>query len=99
MKFAVVASTAYEKLYTTGTDTSLFRLVPVPELGARVLPLELVPAPRHGVQINARAPTKGYVQYGTRSRAQDTGAKSEQGLCRRFMLYKLPINADFNEYY
>ena len=97
VKFGVVASRAYEKLYTTGTDESLFRLAPVPELGAQVLPLELVPAPRHGVQINARTPTNGYVQYGTRSRAQDT--QSEQGLCCRFMLYKLPINADFNEYY
>ena len=38
-----------------GTDENLFRLVPVLGHGARVLPLELVPA-------SARAPTKGYVQ-------------------------------------
>ena len=51
---------------TAGTDENLFRLVSVPGQGARVLPLELVPVPRHGTQICARAPTKGCVQTGTR---------------------------------
>ena len=36
-KFGVVASTAYAKENTTGTDENLFRLVPVPGHGARVL--------------------------------------------------------------
>ena len=49
----------------------------MPGDGARVLPLELVPVPRHGAQISTRAPTKGYVQTGASARA-----KSEQGLCR-----------------
>ena len=35
--------------------------------------MELVPVPAHGAQISALAPTKGFVQTGTR-------AKSEQGL-------------------
>ena len=35
--------------------------------GAQVLPLELVPLPRHGAQISVRAPTKGYVQTGARA--------------------------------
>ena len=30
----------------------------------------LVPVPGHGAQISARAPTKGYVQTGARSRAR-----------------------------
>ena len=38
-KFGVVASTAYEKVNTAGTDENLFRVVPVPGHGARVLPL------------------------------------------------------------
>ena len=41
-KFGVVASTAYDKVNKTGTDENLFRLVPVPGHGVRVLPLELV---------------------------------------------------------
>ena len=61
-KFGVVASKAYERVNTKGTDENLFRLVPVPGHGARVLPLELVPG--HGAQISARSPTKGYVQTG-----------------------------------
>ena len=67
-EFGVVASTAYEKVNTTGTDENLFRLVPMPEHGVRVLPLELVPVPRHGAQISARAPTEGYFQTGARAR-------------------------------
>ena len=55
-KFGVAASTAYEKVNTVGTDEILFRLV------GRVLPLELVPVPGQGAQVNARAPTKGFVQ-------------------------------------
>ena len=46
--------------------------------GAQVLPLELVPG--DGAQIRARAPTKGYVQTGTRAWAPCSGSKSEQGL-------------------
>ena len=49
-KFGVVASTAYEKVNTTGTGENLFRIVPMPGHGARVLPLELVPVPGHGAQ-------------------------------------------------
>ena len=63
-KFGAVASTAYEKVNKKGNDENLFRLLPVLGHGARVLPLELVPVPGHGVQISARAPTKGYVQTG-----------------------------------
>ena len=33
-KFGVVASTAYEKVNTRGTDENLFRLVPVPGYSA-----------------------------------------------------------------
>ena len=47
-----------------GTDENLFRLVVVPEHGARVLRLELVPVPGYGAEIGARAPTKGYIQAG-----------------------------------
>ena len=57
------------KVNTAGTDETLFRLVPVPRHGARVLPLEQVPVPGHRAQICARAPTKGYVQTGLRARA------------------------------
>ena len=64
-KFGVSVSTACVKVNAAGTD-DMFRLVPVPGHGARVLPLELVPVPGHGVQISARAPTKGYVQTGAR---------------------------------
>ena len=52
-KFGVVASSAYEKLNTTGTDENLFRLDLVPGHAARVLALELVPMPEHGAQIRA----------------------------------------------
>ena len=41
-----------------GTDKILFRPVPVPRNGARVLPLEAVPVPGHDAQIFARAQTK-----------------------------------------
>ena len=58
-KFGVSASTACKKVNAAGTDENLFRLVPVLGQGARVQPLELVPA-----QISARVPTKGYVQTG-----------------------------------
>ena len=94
-KFGGSASTAFEKVNTAGTDENLFRLVPVPghgtrvlsmELvlvpghGTRVLPLELVLVPGHGAQISTRGPTKGYVQTGTHARAPCPGTKSEQGL-------------------
>ena len=49
-----MASTAYDKVNTTGTDEILFRLVPVLGHGARVLPLELLPVPGHSAQISAR---------------------------------------------
>ena len=78
-KFGVVASTDYQKVNTTVTDENLFRLVPVSGHGSRVLPLELVPVPRHGAQISALAPTKGYVQTGARARAPGSGIKSERG--------------------
>ena len=44
---------------TVGTDENLFRFVPVPGHGARVLPLEPVPEPGNGAQICARAQTEG----------------------------------------
>ena len=59
VKFQVSAPTACEKVNTVGTDENLFRLVPVPGHGARVLPLKLVPLPGH----SAWAPTKGYDMY------------------------------------
>ena len=65
---------------TVGTDEMLFRLVPVPGHGARVLPLELVPVPGHGTQIGARAPRKGCVHTGVGARGPDMGAMSERGL-------------------
>ena len=40
-----------------GTEKSVFRQVPVPRNGARVLPLEVVPVPGHGAQIFAPALT------------------------------------------
>jgi len=46
----------------------------VPGHGAGVLPLELVPVPRQGAQICARAPSKGYAQTSARA-----GTKSERG--------------------
>ena len=65
------AATAYEKVYTTGTDENQFRLVPVLGHGARVLPLELVPVPGHGARVLPLA-MEGYVdvyvQTGARAR-------------------------------
>ena len=57
-KFGVVASTAYEKVNTTGTDANLFRLVPVPV---------------HGAQTCARAATKGHVQTGALAQQRTPG--------------------------
>ena len=45
-KYGVGASKACKKVNTAGTDENLFRSVPVPGHGARVLPVELVPLPR-----------------------------------------------------
>ena len=56
-KSGVVASSAYEKLNTTGTDENLFRVDLVAGHAARVLALELLPMPEHGAQIRARAPS------------------------------------------
>ena len=56
-----------------GTDKILFRPVPVPSYGARVLPLEAVPVPGHGAQIFARAPTKSSVQTSARAWEPGTG--------------------------
>ena len=54
---------------TAGTDENLFRLVPVP---------------RRGAQISARAPTKDYVPTGAHTghdaRACCPGTKPERGL-------------------
>ena len=90
-KFGVGASTVCEKVNSAGTDGNQFRpvsvlghgarvlpleSVPVPGLSARELPLELVPVPGHGVQICARASTKGYLV----ARAPSPGTKSERGL-------------------
>ena len=63
-KFGVGSSAACKKVNTAGTDENLFRLVPVPGHGARVLPLEPVLVPGHDAQICAGAPTKGYVRTG-----------------------------------
>ena len=41
-----------------GNDKILFRPVPVPGDGARVLSLEVLALPGHGAQNFARAPTK-----------------------------------------
>ena len=49
-KFGVGASTACQKVNAASTDENLVRLVPVPGLTARVLPLELVPVPGHCAQ-------------------------------------------------
>ena len=56
-----------------GTDKILFTPVAVPRNGARVLPLEVVPVPRHGAQIFARAPTNSSVQTSARAREPRTG--------------------------
>ena len=70
-EFGVSALTACEEINTRALTKTCSDLCPrlgtVPEL---VLPLELVP----GAQITARAPTKGYVQTGSR------GHQSEQCL-------------------
>ena len=55
-----------------GTDKILFRPVPVPRNGARVLPLEAVPVPGHGAQVFARAVTKSSVQTSARTREPGT---------------------------
>ena len=83
-KFGVGVSTACKKGNTAGTEENLFRLVLVPRYDARVLPPELVPFPGRGAQITARAPTKGYVQTGTRAWRPGTGTKSERGLSSKF---------------
>ena len=70
LEMVLLHSIAREKLNTAGTDENLFRLVPVSGHGAGVLPLELVPVPRHGAQISARVPTKGYVHTGARDHAR-----------------------------
>ena len=75
-KFGVSASTACKKVNTEGTDENLFRLVPMPGHGARVLPLELMPVPGHGTLST----TEGYVQTRTRAQASRAGTKSERGL-------------------
>ena len=52
-------------MYTRGDSPRSMYRIPRPRSdlrGARVQPLELVPVPRHGAQIWARAPTKGFVQ-------------------------------------
>ena len=74
-KFGLGASISREKVNTLGTDKNLFRLVPVPGQGARVLPLELVPVPGQGAQISARGPTEGYVQT---ARAPSTKSERSQ---------------------
>ena len=48
-KSGIDASTTCKKVNTAGADENLFRLVPVPGHGARVLPLKLVPEPGHAV--------------------------------------------------
>ena len=58
---------------SAGPDESVFRQVPVPGNGARVLPLEVVPVPGHGAQIFARALTKSYVQTSACAREPGTG--------------------------
>ena len=50
-KFGVGASAACEKVNAASTDENLFRLVPVPWHGTRVVPLELVPRPGHGARV------------------------------------------------
>ena len=72
--YGMVITIEISGINTTGTYKNRFRLVLVLGYGARVLPLELVPEPGHGAQINARATTKGYVQTGAHAR------KSEEGL-------------------
>ena len=54
---------------SAGTDENVFRQVPVPGNGARVLTLEVVPVPGYGVQIFAPSPTKSY----DRARKPGTG--------------------------
>ena len=65
-KFGVVASTAYKKVNTMGTDENLFRLVT--GHGARVLSTSGTSAcTRHSAQLSARALTKGNVHARTLS--------------------------------
>ena len=52
------SSTAFKKVNAAGTDENLFRLMHVLGHGAQVVLLELVPVPRHGAQVCARAPKK-----------------------------------------
>ena len=73
-----------------GTDKILFRPVPVPRNGARVLPLEAVPVPGHGIQISARTPTKSYVQTSARVRETVTFASMNEALGLRPCSYLVP---------
>ena len=60
---------------TAGTDENLFRKVAEQRARAlplELLPLELLPVPGHDAQISARAPTKGFVQTGTRAPGMGT---------------------------
>ena len=66
-----------KKVNTAGNDQNLFRLVSVPGHGARVLSLELVPKPEHGVKISSRAPTEEYVQTVARGRRSSLYGASE----------------------
>ena len=76
-KFGVVASTGCEKVNTTGTDESLFRLVPMPG---------------HGAQISARTPKKGYIQTGTHARPPGTGTNLNRALVICFVLIVIAIS-------
>ena len=61
-KFGFSASAACKKVNAAGTDENLFRPVTVPG---------------HGAQINAWAPTKGYVQTAAHARALCSVTKSK----------------------
>ena len=98
--FGVGSSTACRKVNTVGTDENLFRLVPV--LGLQMLGCkrprararcpsttsgpEPEPVPGHGVQICARAPTKGYAQTGARARAPSLNGALVCGTSSLFFL-------------
>ena len=56
-----------------GTDKVLFRPVPTPRNGARVLLLEVVSVPGHADQIFARAAKKSHVQISASAREPGTG--------------------------
>ena len=60
--FINLAPTIFFLGKSMGTDKILFRQVIMSRNGARVLPLEVVPVPRHGAKIFAWAPTKSYIQ-------------------------------------